>query len=162
VIFLGACDSGGTLPVNSPSVSATNETDVILGEVLSVYTRYSAGLDVALASGRGDYSAVRSSTTDSYFAELSMADDEFADGALRTSGSTSFDSASVVDVSKSDVTVRLCRDVSLVRVLNQEGVEITPEDRPERFPVLVRFTLVTDKGYLVDESIRDEESEICE
>lgn len=160
--LLSACDSGGTSPTGAPAVSKGTETDEILNRVLSVYMKYSAGLDVALASGEGDYTAVRSSTTDEYFAEISTADDEFASGELRADGSTSFDSASIVDVSESEVAVMLCRDVSLVRILNREGADVTPGGRPVRFPVIVRFSLDGDEGYLVDESTRDAESDICE
>jgi hypothetical protein len=162
VAVLSACDSGGTAPADTPTLSQATETDEILSAVLSVYAKYSAGLDVSLASGKGDYSAVRSSTTDEYFAELATADDEFASGELRADGSTSFDSASVVDVSGSEVTVMLCRDVSLVRILNREGADVTPADRPARFPVIVRFSRDGDEGYLVDESTRDVESSICD
>ncbi|PSL38589.1 hypothetical protein CLV49_2214 [Labedella gwakjiensis] len=160
LIATGCASSEAPPPTASSSPTAEKSDAAVLAAVLDVYTRYSAALDAILARGDGDYSQLEPLTTPEFFDSFTSADDEFSRGEWKTTGSTSFDSEELVSSSSSSVAVVLCRDVSRVRVVTVDGVDVTPADRSERFAVKVTFTS-DDSGYLVDSSERTAEDALC-
>jgi hypothetical protein len=145
--LLGAAALSGCAAAAPPAPAPTSTAifaseDEALAAATNVYQQYTAALDIVFAAGgRGDES-LSNFVTPEYLVTLSE------DGALekngwRTTGITSFDNVSVdelVDTGKTaTVTLTLCRDVANVRIVDGEGIDVTPESRMERFPVLVTF-----------------------
>jgi hypothetical protein len=149
----------------SPTASVADADDAaeaaVLAEAIDAYTRYSAALDVVLAEGDGDYSKLADFTTPAFLTRLSE-DDIFAVNGWTTTGSTTFDSEEYLSEVDSTVTVRLCRDVSRVRVENTAGEDVTPTERADRFVVTVAFVRDDERTLLVDSSERDGEDRSCE
>lgn len=162
VLATAGCSTNSVRPPSAPPSSSAESSDAaVLAAVLDVYTRYSAALDAVLARGDGDYSQLEPLTTPEFLESFTAADDEFARGEWVTTGSTSFDSEELVAITSSTVSVQLCRDVSRVRILTADGMDVTPGDRPERFPVSVTFA-ATDGAYVVDGSERITEDPSCD
>jgi hypothetical protein len=154
-------DASPPSAVASPTGTSTRSEEAILADAIDAYTRYSAALDAVLARGDGDYSALKDWTTSDYLTRLSE-DDLFAQNGWVTEGSTSFDSEQLVSRSPETVTVRLCRDVSRVRVKDASGVDVTPKERDDRFVVTVSLVGTEESSLLVDSSERDAEDDSCE
>jgi hypothetical protein len=153
-------DASPPSAVASPTGTSTRSEQAILADAIDAYTRYSAALDAVLARGDGDYSDLTSVTSKRFLDTFTAAQDEFSSGEWKTTGSTSFDSEELVEFSSSTATVRLCRDVSRVRVLTRDGMDVTPPDREERFSVLVDL-IEADGTYVIDSSERVTEDVSC-
>jgi hypothetical protein len=164
-LCVGALVLAGCAPGAASTRSATprpTDTDAaLLSEAIDVYTRYSAALDVVLASGEDDYAALEEVTTEAFLDTL-RADDEFSRGEWRTSGSTSFDSETLVKADDTSLTLQLCRDVSRVAILDTSGNDITPPDRADRFAVTVAFIRSKEGSLEIDSSDRNVEDASCE
>lgn len=98
--------------------NATNQTELSAPDTFESVFEWLTG--EAETSARENYSDLR------------------ANGITR-SGASTFDTFSPISYDGESVRVELCIDVSQVRLINAEGVDVSPPDRPERQPVQVTF-----------------------
>ena len=160
--LLGAVALAGCAPADPPVATPTPTSifaseEEALAAATDVYQQYTAAKDSESAKGDVSAESLRPIVTPAYFKELEVV------GALEkngwhTEGLTTFDSVAVQDLSEKDgiatVSIALCRDVSGVTIRDAEGNDVTPADRPDRFPVVVEFVSsdVGSQELLVSES----------
>lgn len=118
--------------------------EAALQAAIDVYHEFNAAYDAITASGVAKFETLKGLVTDDYYIYVSS-DSSFEDSGVHTEGSSSFDTASVVsfeqDSSKATLVMRLCRDVSNVKIIDSTGKDVSSDDRRIRFPYEV--TVVT-------------------
>lgn len=143
VFATSACTPEAPKPAPTPTKTAVfaSEEDA-LQAAIDVYQKYSAAYDRITATGVADYGPVEDLVTSDFLAEL-QADTSFEDQGLHTTGSSTFDNASLVsleqDAEKATVRVRLCRDVTNLKIVNADGEDASADKRDYRFPYEVMF-----------------------
>lgn len=96
--------------------------------------------------------------------ELDRAVERFSDLAAsgrHTQGSTVFRSSTLQHWDDMEVAMYLCLDVSGVRVLDAQGTDVTPIDRPDHIPLEVTFRVEAPTALLLESSDVWEGAEIC-
>jgi hypothetical protein len=152
---LAACapaEPGGADPTSSPSAEATHapifaSDEEALAAAVAAYQAYLALSDSITAGGGVSAGRIREVTSEA-FGEVSENDfSAFHDAGLRTTGSTTVDSARLVEVDESinEVSIYACQDVSDVRLFNSAGADVTPTDRDNRVPLVISTTVENSK-----------------
>jgi hypothetical protein len=145
--LLGCAALTGCSPAATPAPSPTSTAifaseDEALAAATAVYQQYTAAFDVRSAKGGIPYDALSTYVTPEYLQKLNEPG-LLEKNEWHTDGSTTFDTISVVETSESDrsavLRVRLCRDVSGIRILDSQGEDVTPTTRLKRFPVEVEM-----------------------
>ncbi|WP_411720617.1 hypothetical protein [Mycetocola sp.] len=145
--LLGAVTLTSCTPAPRPTSTPTSTAifaseDEALAAATDVYQRYTAQFDKDSANGDGGAEAMVGLVTPAYLEKLEVPG-LLEENNWHTQGVTTFDNVSLVEKSESDqlalVRLRLCRDVSGVRILDSGGADVTPATRLERFPVEVEF-----------------------
>ncbi|SEB76527.1 hypothetical protein SAMN04489806_1719 [Paramicrobacterium humi] len=133
-----ACAPDEPKPTSTPTSTAifASEDDA-LQAAIDVYQKFNAAYDAISASGVADYSSVKGYVTSDYYAELES-DKSFEDEGLHTAGESTFDSTSVVSLEQNAhaamVRVKLCQDVRNIKVIDNDGNDVTSQERDDRFP----------------------------
>lgn len=141
---LVGCTPPPTAPPTPTSTAIFASEEEALAAATDVYQQYTAAFDKESAGGGGGTAveSIRPLVTEEYLTEL-LEPGMLEMNGWRTEGATTFDSVSLVEVTGMDrsaeVRLRLCRDVSKVRVLDAAGRDVTPTTRASRFPVEVLF-----------------------
>ena len=157
---LAACAPAEPEPTTPPPPvdSATDEPifasdEEALAAAVAAYEAYLEASDAITADSGANSDRIRAVTTQS-FAKQSEADfAAFAKAGLRTEGSTTIDSPRLIEASGGGRFVEMyaCQDVSGVTVFNAAGDDVTPGDRDDRIPLIVR-TKEGDARLVVDGS----------
>ena len=145
--------------VVDPSPSATpifESEEEALAAAEAAYGEYLAVSDLISASGGDDVEGLAEYVTSSHLETLLAEYEEFKASGRRTAGQTTFDSLQLQQYSEIDneavVVVYLCLDVSQVRVIDQEGLDVTSADRKLRLPLEIQLTTVDRDGVLLIEN----------
>jgi hypothetical protein len=161
LVVLSGCSADLPRRQSTPRPVASESASALLDDAIDVYTRYSAALDVILAAGEGDFTALKGIGTEAFYDAFATSEDEFTKGIWRTDGSTSFDSVEVMQASDTEITLGLCRDVSRVRIVDEDGNDATPVDRPDRFRVRATFIKTSAGELRIDSIERNAEDPTC-
>jgi hypothetical protein len=144
-LLVAAASVACTTPAPKPTPTLTAifaSEDEALAAATDTYEKYTAALDSESANGDASAEAIRDFVTPEYFEQFAEPSTIKTNG-WHTEGVTTFDSVSLLTFDETEgrarVSVRLCRDVSGLRILDAEGNEVLPPGRSERFPVEVRF-----------------------
>lgn len=158
VLLLSACVPTSPEPTPTPSPAVTPvfaSEEEALAAAEEAYAAYQAATDLVTASGGKDASPLRDLVTaDQYQRELEGFE-AFAATGWRTVGMSTFDSMqlqSYVDAGSVQLGVYVCSDVSMVRLVDGAGADVTPPKRPNRLPLVVTFESAEDNGLLVASS----------
>ncbi|WP_437582671.1 hypothetical protein ACSAGD_10435 [Paramicrobacterium sp. CJ85] len=141
-------------PTPTPTKTAIfSSEEAALQAALSVYQKYTAAYEAITASGEADFSGIEEFVTDEFY-EYVSSDTSFVEQGIHTEGSSTFDTASLVSLDKNakEVVIKLCRDVSSVKVLDEAGADASPENRQYRFPYKVSFVAADDDVLLVSDT----------
>lgn len=147
VFGLSAC-SPEPAPKPSPTPSASAEPifasdEEALAAAVKAYEAYLAKVDALTADGGEDAESIREYVTASYADELIESLNALHESGNHTSGRSLVDRTSLVKANETGgfakVSMYACLDVSGIRVLSEEGKDVTPSDRPERRPLQVDF-----------------------
>ncbi|MCP2030441.1 hypothetical protein L1277_000505 [Okibacterium sp. HSC-33S16] len=143
--IVGVAVVGCTTPAPKPSPTPTSifsSEDEALAAATDTYQQYTAALDAVYAGGGVDPSPLQPLVTEKYWTVLSE-DRTLSDRGWRTSGVTTFDTVSVVEVALGEspvsIVTTLCKDVTAVRIVDTTGADVTPPTRRDRYPLLVTF-----------------------
>lgn len=145
--LLGLSALAGCTPTDPPKPSPTPtgifaSEDEALAAATDVYQKYTAALDKESATGDLSAEAMRPFVTPEYFEELEVPS-LLQENGWHTTGATTFDNVLLVGMSESEqlanVRIRLCRDVSEVRILDASQRDVTPSTRTDRFPVEIQL-----------------------
>lgn len=149
-LALAACVPNEPAPPPAPSPSTTAPLfatdDDALAAAEKVYREY-----LAASNSGPDFARLEPVTTPEWFAYEKEASDRRHEAGLRAEGDSQIVSFDLQSYSTSEVVVYVCLDVSDVRVLNQQGIDVTPSERADRGTLEVRFA-VTNAGLRVDGS----------
>ncbi|UOQ88089.1 hypothetical protein MUN74_12395 [Agromyces endophyticus] len=143
VLALSACTPE---PEPKPTPTATASAAPIfasdeeaLAAAVEAYEAYERVSYEIAADGGNDAARIATVTTSRYAAEL---EDEFAqytDAGIRAQGDVDLDSFELVKHRETadgvEISIYVCRDVSGVRVLDANGKDVTPADRPDVTPL---------------------------
>ncbi|MCI2959168.1 hypothetical protein MN032_15865 [Agromyces atrinae] len=137
----------------TPAPDSVFESDAdALAAAIEAYEAYVSVSDSVARGGASDLSRFKEVATPEY-AEVLIRDARgFQDADLRRSGTSTFDTATLAAHNDAAVQIYLCADVSETRVLNSEGIDITPTDRPVRVPLLLSFAIDPSDNSLLLES----------
>jgi hypothetical protein len=140
-LIFTACSTPAPKPTpTSTAVFATEEE--ALAAATDTYQRYTAALDSESAKGDVSAESIRTLVTPEFFEEF-LEPSTIATNGWHTEGATTFDSVSLIayteDADHAQVSLKLCRDVSGLQIMDSAGAEVHPPGRSERFPVEVRF-----------------------
>jgi len=127
-------------PTPSPTAVFASEEEA-LAAASDAYAKYNAAFDVALSQGGTALEDVEQYVTADYLEQLRVPG-ALTQNGWHTFGTSSFDSIQLLERPSdkdANVAVRLCRDVSQVRILNDSNEDVTPPDRDDRFPLVVYF-----------------------
>lgn len=136
-------------PVPTPSVTPVFASDEeALAAAEAAYREYAAISNEASADGWKNPNLLASYVTDDELARTTASYKELAATGRHTEGEATFDSVTLQRYDANEVVVYLCLDVSLVRLLDLTGTDVTPADRPGRLPLEVGFEL-DETGHLL-------------
>jgi hypothetical protein len=143
-----------------PTVTPIFESDEeALAAAEEAYGAYLAASDQVSASGGVDTALLEPHATADYLEFLTPEFEEFEESGRKTTGATRFDSFELQQHAELGeqalVSIYLCLDVSDVRVLDQNNVDVTPIERQLRLPLEV--TLVATSS---EESLRVDSSQL--
>ena len=141
-LLLSGCTGGAPAPSPTPSADAAEpifaSDEEALAAAVEAYERYRDVSGAITEQGGADAERISGVVTPAFASTLREEFAALANLGLRTSGSTLIDTTSLVrnDVAKdgAEVAIYLCRDVSSVRVIDANGLDVTPADRPVRVP----------------------------
>ena len=77
---------------------------------------------------------------------------DYSKSGFHSSGNSTFDSFHISNSNQNDFSAYLCVDVSGSRVINSDGVDVTPASRVDRWPLLVNFSFGADGVTLISGS----------
>ncbi|MRG59970.1 hypothetical protein GE115_08825 [Agromyces sp. CFH 90414] len=167
VLGLAAC-GGGSEPEPSPDVSASASAEPevepifasdeeALSAAVSAVKSYAVVSDAITNEGGTGSDRIREVVTEEYAAELIAEFDAFAKEGVRTEGSSSIDTTSLVSNDDSGstaiVSIYACIDVSNSTLIGPGGADVTPSDRPLRNPVVVQLEAVPNSKVLLVDGI---------
>ena len=134
---------GAPAPAPTPSSSTSAEPvfasdEEALAAAVEAYGLYSAVSAEVTADGGAEPGRVDSTVTEGYAVTLHEEFDALAELGLTIVGDTKIEDEGLTesgyDVEGAKVSIYFCRDVSGVRVIGADGVDVTPADRDERTP----------------------------
>jgi hypothetical protein len=144
---LTGCTPGASpapTPTSTPTSTAIFASeDEALAAATDVYQEYLAVSDQVSSDGGTDPERLRPFLADAYWLTEEASIEQLRAAGVHTDGNSSFDSAELVEISDdmNVVTVRLCADVSNIRIVDSSGEDITPSDRTDRIPLEVEFAV---------------------
>ena len=77
---------------------------------------------------------------------------EYSKAGFHSTGNSTFDTFHISNSNQNDFSSYLCVDVSTSRVINSEGIDVTPTTRSDRWPLVVNFSFRTDGTALISGS----------
>jgi hypothetical protein len=164
LVALTGCIDPTPRVTESPTPSATPvfaSEEEALAAAEEAYAAYLKVSDEISADGGANPERLADHVTPD---ELERAEQRFGDlesSGRRTEGMTVFDSTSIQRFDDIELAVYLCLDVEGVRVLNDQGQDVTPLDRPDRIPLEVTFEVNGRKSLLLESSDVWEGTSIC-
>jgi hypothetical protein len=145
--LLGCAALTGCSPAATPAPSPTSTAifaseDEALAAATAVYQQYLAVSDQVSAEGGASADRLKPFLVDAYWPIEKSSVERLRINGVHTDGNSTFDSAELVKISDDMrlLTVRLCADVSNVRIVDSLGEEVTPPDRVNRLPLEVEFS----------------------
>jgi hypothetical protein len=113
-----------------------------LAAATAAYAEYQAVSDAIAVDGGSDSARMAEVVTDDNLAVSVEGYDWFRERGAHLVGESQFDSVELQAVADNGdgtavITVYLCADVSQTRLVDQDGRDLTPPDRPERLPLEV-------------------------
>lgn len=149
-LLLSGCT--GDTPVVLPSpqsstapVFASDEEALAAAE--DAYGRYLAASASISSKRRADRSEIEELVSSDYLQEVNEGLDSYEDANIFTDGVGRFDTVTLQQLDDTlegpaVVVVYLCLDLAEVRVVDSNGRDVTPDDRPDRVPLEVGFDSV--------------------
>jgi hypothetical protein len=143
-LALAACTSAHPRPTPSSSPVATplfTSDAEALKAATDAYAAYQRVSDRIAHGGGTDPELIKPYVTRAQFPKEAKGFLAFSANSRHTSGTSSFDSASLAryDRAGDEVEVFLCQDISSTRVIDPEGTDVTPANRPTRIPMDIVF-----------------------
>lgn len=143
-IALAGCSA--QQPATQPSASATEEKPLFssdeeaLAAAQAAYAKYLEVSDQIARDGGANPERLKGLvTSDQYPSELQNYK-EYSKSGLHSKGTSSFDSFHVSNPDQNQFRTYLCVDVSDSRVIDSSGMDVTPSNRAERWPLVVSFS----------------------
>jgi len=132
--------SGTAQPAETAPVFASNEE--ALAAATTAYAKYIAKAAVILASGGSGSEQIAEFVTPDYLPALLNSFQKLAESGNRNDGLETIDRVSLIRyhdgaAQEASVSLYLCADITKTRVLDANGVDVTPENRPKRIPLQV-------------------------
>ncbi|MFF2387971.1 hypothetical protein [Agromyces sp. NPDC058104] len=128
-------------PEPTPTASAAPifaSDDEALAAAVEAYEAYASMSGSIASDGGDDAERIDPYVTAEFAGNVGSEFDALRSAGGHTQGQTTFDTASLVERTEIDdiasVSIYLCRDVSGVRVIDADGIDVTPKDRLERIP----------------------------
>jgi hypothetical protein len=165
-IVLAGC--GGTPPIETEPPSTTRapafaSMDEAFEAAVAVYRRYVELSNQISAEGGIDAERILEVVAPGEFAqdELAFFEGLVRDG-IRIEGAMTVRNEQLVQYQDSSRLIQIyaCGDVSDTRVINRDGMDVTPE-RDERVPYLVTMTIAESDAVLIAESELWDSPDIC-
>lgn len=148
--LLGAVALTGCTPAATPGPTPTptptaifSSEDEALAAATDAYQQYLAVSDQVSADGGIDSERLKPFLTNSYWPTEKASIEQLRTRGLHTDGNSTFDGAHLIEINDEigTLTVRLCADVSRVRIVDSAGTDVTPVDRTNRLPLEVGFAV---------------------
>ena len=131
--------SESTAPTDAPVFASDAEA---LAAATEAYAAYDAITVTIGATGGMQPERIEPFVTDEYYPSLIKGFQKFQESGYLSEGISRFDTVSLIDRSEIEsdfarVEVYLCSDVTEIRLRNEAGQDVTPENRPNRVPLQV-------------------------
>ncbi|MFF2275716.1 hypothetical protein [Agromyces sp. NPDC058126] len=151
-LVLSACaPEADPSPAPTPTASGAPifaSDEEALAAAVEAYEVYLAVVDELTQTGGENSERIRAFAESAYAAELEESLAQLRLSGKRTSGDSSVDGIELIEYEDRSggaaVSVYACLDVSEVRVLDADGVDVTPSDRIERRPLQLEFVSALD------------------
>jgi len=161
VLALSGC-IGNASPTETPTASSSAEPIFASdGEALAAaqdaYLEYTEAINTITHEDNRSPERIRDVVTDEWAAHVEGLLKDFSQRGLTIEGATTVDSFRLVEVAQMDgiaeVSFLVCSDVTGTRVVDSEGVDVTPAGRPDRSALQVRAVSSSNSArtLLVDE-----------
>jgi hypothetical protein len=141
-LALAACTPSQPTPSPTPTSAPTplfSSDAAALKAATEAYAAYLKMSDTISHDGGADPERIKPYVTDSVYSSLKSDFDGFAKSGRRSSGSTHFRDVRLERFSGASLYAYLCSDVSDVRVLDANGVVVTPASRQAVLALAVEF-----------------------
>ncbi|MCD1570484.1 hypothetical protein [Agromyces mediolanus] len=164
VAALAGCDAGPVDPTSSsppspaPPIFASDEEALAAAE--AAYAAYAAADAAILADGGKGSDRIKEHVSATYEPTVLKAYAQIAEGGLVVRGEGSIEGARLIEANREVVQIYACLDVGGTVVLNAEGADVTPPERPLRTPMLLRFVPDEDR-LLLDGSEKWDGDDFC-
>lgn len=140
-VALVSCTAPAPKPSPTPTAIFASEEEA-LAAAEETYAGYLAVSDAVSADGGASPERIQPYVTDEFWDSEAEAIRPLVEAGYRTSGVSSFDRAELLGaIDSPTLSVRLCLDVSKVRVWDSAGVDVTPVDRLNRTPLNVELAV---------------------
>ncbi|PWC08401.1 hypothetical protein DF223_03455 [Mycetocola zhujimingii] len=140
-VSLVACAQPSPQPTPTPTAIFASEEEA-LAAATDTYAKFLSSYEAVSATGGAVLPAVREYVSAGYYEELKSANIVTENG-WHTEGSSTFEIRgfdSLVNTAEhAEITLQVCRDVSMLRFLDQYGTDVTPVERLNEVPLLVSF-----------------------
>jgi hypothetical protein len=150
-VALAAVMLSGCLP-QQPTATPTPEASAApifatdeeaLAAATAAYAAYLAMSDQIAADGGANPERLAPFVTSDQQASAAESFAVYRDRGLRAVGASTFDNVSLIQIDQGSphifIDLYLCLDVSMVRAVDQSGLVVTPNNRPDRLPLKVEF-----------------------
>jgi hypothetical protein len=145
VLLLAGCVPTSPSPSPTPEASSTPvfaSEEEALAAAEEAYAAYQAASDAVGASGGLDLAPLEPLLTDEQLQREKEGFELYRSNNWRTTGASTFDSVRLQSYEAGEparVTVYLCSDVTMLRLIDATGADVTPPERPNRIPLQVSF-----------------------
>lgn len=156
VVLLAACRPD---PVPAPLPPEPTATPVFASDaeaLAAAEEAYAAYLEISgqISDAAGaNPERIAEFVTESYRSRATESFAVYSQGAIRTSGTTTADSFDLVFFDDSELQIEACVDVSESRVLDEMGVDRTPDDRVERVGLRILFRIEAGRLLVADSDV---------
>lgn len=132
-------------PPETPAAPVFASNDEALAAATAAFAAYENESAVILSAGGTDPERIAPFVTADYLPDILTTYQGFMDRGQRSEGAESFDTVSLVryadaPVGNAEVSIYLCADLTNTRVLDLDGMDVTPPDRPLRLPLQVELS----------------------
>ncbi|MCW4458921.1 hypothetical protein [Microbacterium sp. MPKO10] len=163
------CAPADPKPTKTPTPTKTAifaSEEEALQAAVDVYQQFNAAFDQVTAEGEAAEDELSEVVTDEYFTEQTS-EESFADRGWHTEGSSSFRNAELASLNQdgksAKVQIALCRDVSNQRIIDENGNDVTDENRTSAL-IPLSVTMIWDdesSALLISETGLWDESQVC-
>ena len=141
-------------PTAQPIFASDEEALAAAEEAYAAYVELS---DQILADGGADPERISAYVSESIRQEVLDGFALYSDNSWHTSGQSTFDNVQLQQhvsdgPDTASVVFYVCADVSLVRILDASGADVTPASRPDRVPLEVEIEFTSVENALVGKS----------